>query len=506
MSKSTKFSRRDFIKTTALASSGLWLSGCVGINGAFTGEKRNLSDEVLILGAGAAGLSAAYSLKKNKIPYRVFEASSRVGGRIYSLSSFSASGQSAELGAESFNENHRMTMQLCKELNLEKIEVKSDSKLESNLFYISGKMLGTQQLKTLMHPLYSQLAKNCADVFSSVVMLNSENITKIDKASYYDSMSAANYVQSLSAYADKTAIDIFLLQIRSDFGVDPAQLSALQLLFKLQHEVFTSQSKSNFKIRGGNASLTQVLYSRVSGVIPDYLIKTSHQLVEIRKWSDTYELSFKTDSGIVSYRSKQVICALPLSSLRDVDGIDNIFDTKTTDWIKNLSYSHELKSVVEYKESFLRKKTNMHPMSSGQIVSDLKSQFIFDQAWGQEGKGSLFSSQRVVYVGQNFSPIDELIQDLDKIHPGSSSLLGTSVNVINWSQRSFQKGARSFFAPGQMVKFFETNIKADQSGSTAFIFAGEHCSTQFQGTIEGALQSGLNAAEVIKNKSAGSII
>ncbi len=506
MSKSTKISRRDFIKTTALASSGLWLSSCVGINGAFTGERKNLSDEVLILGAGAAGLSAAYSLKKNKIPYRMFEASTRVGGRVYSLNSFSASGQCAELGAESISESHRTTLQLIKELNLEKFESKADSKLETNLFYLSGKILGTQQLKAIMHPLYSQLAKNCSELFAANLVLNSINIRKLDKSIYYDSMTAANYVQSLSAYADKLAIDIFLLQIRSDFGVDPAQLSALQLLHKMQSEVFTNQSKVAYKIKGGNSNLTQVLYSRVSGVIPDYLIKTSHQLVEIRKWSDTYELTFKTDSGTVSYRAKQVICSLPLSSLRDVDGVENIFDSKTTEWVKNLSYSQETKAVVEYKDSFMRKKNNFHPASSGQVVSDLKSQFIFDQSWGQEGKGSIMSSQRVNQSKQNFFPIDELIQDLDKLHPGSQALLGTSVNVINWAERSFQKGAKSYFSPGQMVNFFDANIRADQSGSTSFVFAGEHCSNQFQGTIEGALQSGFAAADVIRSKSATGII
>ena len=39
---------------------------------------------VLIIGAGAAGISAARYFQQNNIPFRIIEASHRVGGRAYS--------------------------------------------------------------------------------------------------------------------------------------------------------------------------------------------------------------------------------------------------------------------------------------------------------------------------------------------------------------------------------------------------------------------------------------
>ncbi len=137
--------RREFLKASALGTSAVALNGCTNLDRYFMGDKRNLKTEVLILGAGAAGLAAAFELKKKKIPFRVFEASSRVGGRVQSVTNSATGGPWTELGAEFFENSHGHVFDLAKELNLPVREIKGDAKFEAHLFSFEGKNLSSQR-------------------------------------------------------------------------------------------------------------------------------------------------------------------------------------------------------------------------------------------------------------------------------------------------------------------------------------------------------------------------
>ena len=83
--------RRDFIKQTSLASLGgllipsTFLSAC---RKETLFEDLNYEGKVIIIGAGAAGLYAAYILKSKGIDFQLLEASSNYGGRLGKLSGF----------------------------------------------------------------------------------------------------------------------------------------------------------------------------------------------------------------------------------------------------------------------------------------------------------------------------------------------------------------------------------------------------------------------------------
>ena len=145
MAKSS-FNRREFLKISALSSSALALSSCANLDALFLGNKRDLSDEIVILGGGAAGLSAAYALKKRKIPYRLFEASSRMGGRVQSVSIVPDGSVVAEMGAEFFDDTHDSVHTLLEELNLPAIEIK---KLQALKVIFLNSMGKSTKLKTL---------------------------------------------------------------------------------------------------------------------------------------------------------------------------------------------------------------------------------------------------------------------------------------------------------------------------------------------------------------------
>lgn len=80
-------------------------------------KKQN--KEIIILGAGLAGLTLAYQLKKRGIKAQVLEARNRIGGRIHTLTNQETT---LELGTTWFADKHVNLTALLKELNLGTVE------------------------------------------------------------------------------------------------------------------------------------------------------------------------------------------------------------------------------------------------------------------------------------------------------------------------------------------------------------------------------------------------
>ncbi len=90
--RAASLSRRDFLKLGLAGVSALALAPAVKAVSAATAPK------VVVVGAGLAGLTAAYRLKQNGFLADVYEASGRVGGRCWSDTSFFNDGQIYEHG------------------------------------------------------------------------------------------------------------------------------------------------------------------------------------------------------------------------------------------------------------------------------------------------------------------------------------------------------------------------------------------------------------------------
>ena len=126
MSKPSRFgrrfriNRRQFLTTALWGSAGLsllpLLSSCSTLDEYLIEDQFDFENEVVIIGGGVAGLYAAYELKKNKIPFKIFEASHRLGGKIQTV-------DKTEWGAFEFRKSDTILTNLAKELNLEKVDL-----------------------------------------------------------------------------------------------------------------------------------------------------------------------------------------------------------------------------------------------------------------------------------------------------------------------------------------------------------------------------------------------
>jgi monoamine oxidase len=109
--------RRQFLRRTAVAVAA------AGLNRPQLGAAVRIltapSKKVLVLGAGMAGLVAAYELSKLGHDVTILEARTRPGGRVHTLREPFADGLYAEAGAARIPENHEITLKYVKEFGLQ---------------------------------------------------------------------------------------------------------------------------------------------------------------------------------------------------------------------------------------------------------------------------------------------------------------------------------------------------------------------------------------------------
>ena len=72
--------------------------------------------KIVVVGAGLAGLSAAYALRNAGYAAEIHEASERIGGRCWTLRGAFADGQIAEHGGELIDQSHSHIRQLAQGL------------------------------------------------------------------------------------------------------------------------------------------------------------------------------------------------------------------------------------------------------------------------------------------------------------------------------------------------------------------------------------------------------
>ncbi|MFN3455417.1 MAG: FAD-dependent oxidoreductase [Pseudobdellovibrio sp.] len=118
---SFRLKRRDFfIKSVQLVGAaclgsmyGGAVTGCSTLDDYLIDDQFDLDKEVVIIGGGIVGLYIAYELKKNRVPFKLFEASSRLGGKIQTVDNM-------DWGAITFNSKDEFLNKLVSELQLSK--------------------------------------------------------------------------------------------------------------------------------------------------------------------------------------------------------------------------------------------------------------------------------------------------------------------------------------------------------------------------------------------------
>jgi monoamine oxidase len=492
--------RREFLGKTAmggLASAAFFSSACSTLDRWVMGDSTRIEGEILVLGGGLAGLCAAYHLKKNRVPYRLFEASSRLGGRVQTLEHFNSDQQFAEAGAEFFEGSHRELAQLCQELNLKIQNISYDPKVGRGLYWLDGKIVAEKEFRKALRPLALKLAQLRGEILSSVSgELQATSLAILPQAQEADRNSLANVIEPFRDKIPKPVLETFENLCISEWGVETSDINLLHFLVKLSledHAASVAPAKL-LRIEGGNSKLVQILGERVQGVLAGFSLKLEHQVVELQRRAGGYNCTFKTPKGHETIWARQVICTLPWSILKDVEGLRNLELPKPqVEAIENAFYAKHAKSICSYKEPVWKHRKADSSAFQGNFRGQLLGQSYWDSSRGQTGTHGLLTSQSGGKKSQALTPelaATECLLDLRRFFKEQSP--EENSHLTKWENKPFAKGSRHCSRPGTYLKHLEMLTVQDEK--TGFFFAGEHMSFRDAGTMNGAVKTAVDAA------------
>jgi monoamine oxidase len=477
-------SRRQFLQKSTVAAGALVLSP--DLFSAF-GQNAPIGPRTAIIGAGIAGLNCAYKLKKARVPFRIYEASSRVGGRMITARNLIAPGLTTELGAEFIDSGHAEMLALVKEFRLQMWDFQElEKKTKSEAYFFGGAHRTEAQVVRAFVPLAKKIAADYDSLGDEISYRNHGNGEKLDRTSiaeYLDQIGARGWIRDLLDVAYVT-----------EYGLDADQQSALNLILLIGTDTSSGfeafgASDERYTVKGGNDRVTEELAKRL-----DDTIDLRHRLTAITAKGSGYRLTFEGPSGSAVDRDfEAVVLTLPFTMLREVD-IRVPLPAVKKQAIMELGYGMNAKVFAGFNKR--RWRTLGY---GGNTLSDESFQLCWDNAAMQGGttSGITFYSggARGLDAGKGTAQeaLAGFLPGFERAYPGSEAHLNGKVSRFHWPTNPFVKASYACYKPGQW-----TTIGGAEGESVGNLhFAGEHTSVDFQGYMNGGAQSGADAAKAV---------
>jgi monoamine oxidase len=494
------WTRRKFIKTTASVAAAGLAGGC-GLSFPIVAEAIPSAPNIAVIGAGIAGLNAAYQLKKAGHSATVYEARSRVGGRILSVNL--GNGLIVDLGAELINTDHADMLALAKEFGIElfnRVEDTNGLAFPKEAYYFDGASISESELAHDLRQISDQMTADAA-------LLDQDWDTN---APQFDRLSAADY---LALHADKInkpyIFKLFRDVIHTEFGVEPHESSAIQLILVLpvvdgKSVELLSYSDEVYSVVGGSATITNALGTALAGHI-----KLGMRLKEIKKHGSKYRLVFANQPPV---DADIVIVAIPFPVLNGV-----MLDVKLPNLLRRFINEAKLGANEKVIGSFTNRFWRQMRGFTSAAWSDLGFSEVWDATQRQSSRPDgalnfflggnqarqLADIHSITALGKQF------VSRLNRFIPGASDATTGRFIHTGWTKSPLTQGGYANFKPGQLTRFgsllwVESDIPDERQQVSAgnMIFAGEHLSDAFYGFMNGGAQTGRLAATLIVEKIA----
>ena len=466
------------------AGAGALLAGCQSMPAPMRAGKDG---DVVIVGAGIAGLTAAWRLRQQGIAVRVFEAQERVGGRMLSLRDHFPDGQVIELGGELIDTDHVRIRALAAELELP-LDDLLDGDSDLDTWFFDGRAIGEHEIVRAFVPVAAAIERDLAAAGDGDYDYKDQNpafraLDALTISQWLDRNDVTGWLRKLLDVAYTT-----------EMGLEIDQQSALNLLTFIGIEdkdafrIFgVSDERSH--VRGGNDLIPHTLAARMSDAM-----ETGHVLEAVRTDAAGYVLSFRKGTSSRQVRASQVILAMPFTLLRQIR-LDMDLPSRKVQAIDRLAYGTNAKLMIGYDRRVWREHH-----ANGASMSDLAFQTTWETTRKQPGTGGVLTNftggRHGVALGQG-SPrqqADAATRDLDRVFPGvAAAREGAREARFHWPSHRWTLGSYACFRPGDWSGL--RGVMGESVGGLHF--AGEHCALETQGFMEGGCESGELAAQAV---------
>jgi monoamine oxidase len=439
--------RRKFIKqSTFLSIGGLFIpsvffSSCRKEN---LFEDINYGGKVIIIGAGAAGLYAAYLLKSKGIDFQLLEANTSYGGRLAKLEGFADF--PIDLGAQWLHGKNSLLGDLITASNT---KISLDDSAEKYWF--------TNQL-------IDALPKDVNSIF-----LKEENVPDV---SFKDYATQKGFNTDYQYVVEKIA------------GDSGASASSISAYWKMKEEENWVSGDDDFKFQ---ETYFDFIDKQIASAVNDKITLNT----VVKKIDYSQDGISVTDTNNTTYLADKVIVTVPISILKlnDIQFVPTLPAEKTIAFSK-IGMGAGMKVFLKFSNKFYDEN-----IIGGSICA----------AYADESIGKLTNenvllafimgdqAEYLTALGSDVAITNALLQELDAMYAGQATSSFISSHVQNWTTNPYVKGAYSY----STVDMGDARKIAAQSVNKKLYFAGEamNISGHHQ-TVQGAVETGYR--EVIK--------
>jgi monoamine oxidase len=488
-------SRRDFV-TSGLASLALLarpsapLFAPEPVGPGQLGEPGRRK-KVLVLGAGLAGLSAAWELSQKGHDVTVLEGQTRPGGRVCTLREAFSDGLYADCGASELPAEHEYSMHYVELFGL---QVDPWYRPELNrlekVFHVQGtrvvtgsgarwpmelsdeeKALGNNRMvqRYFLDPL-QELGDPKAPDWPPASL------------AAYDGMSVADMMRSRGA--SPAAIAMLGLQYYLDLPADGMEKTSA--LWLLRDALLSRGGQHIQRIRGGMDLLPRAFAER----LVDRILYGA-AVVRIEQSPQGVEVVIRRAGFQERLSGDYAVCTIPFPILRTVE-VSPGFSEGKRKAIAELSYAACTKVYVQ-----TRRKVWMDQKLSGFACTDLPIRYVFDSTPQSQSPRGLLEcyisgprSEAVTALPPD-GRLELALDNLEKVFPGVRKEAEGGASK-SWKEDPWARGAYAYYQPGQMRALLPHVAPAEGR----IHFAGDHTSP-WPHWMQGALYSGNLAAQRI---------
>lgn len=448
---------------------------------------------VLIAGAGAAGLCAAWELMRAGHEVVVFEAKTIPGGRIHTVRAPFADGLYAEAGAMYLGSNS-LAASYAREFGLELTPLPFRADVGS-LAHLAGERISLRAGQPTSWPvaLHGDEAgqsiralqgryfhSRLAQVEGGLEGLNSPE-WPLPAHLPFDDVSVAELWKRNGA--SDAAIRVMRLRYFDALGEGIESVSALQ--FMREFGTFLGAT-GFFEIRGGNDLLPQAFANRL-GTAMQY----GSPVVAVRHDATSVEVTIDGASGRQQVRGDCLLVTLPLQMLRHVT-VTPSFSATRARAIREIQPTSVTRIYVQCRQRFWDAEG-----LDGAAATDLPIQQIFHATAAQPGARGILEAYTTGQRARKLAAMsadDRLrsaMKDMTRVHAELPRHAEGGASYA-WDDDPWARGDFSYFKPGQIRQFFP-HIQRPEG---RIYFAGDTIGG-IPGYIEGAMRSARAAAEQI---------
>ncbi|KAM7407056.1 hypothetical protein PAMA_003001 [Pampus argenteus] len=445
--------------------------------------------DVIVIGGGISGLSAAKLLKASGLSPVVLEARDRVGGRTFTARNKEI--KWVDLGGAYVGPTQNRILRLAKEYGIKTYKVNEQ---ESLVHYVKGK---SYPFKGSFPPIWNPIALLDFNNFFRTLdemgkQIPREAPWRAPHAEEWDKMTMQQLIDKISWTS--TVRNFAQLFVNVNVTSEPHEVSALWFLWYIKQcggtmRIFsTTNGGQERKFAGGSSQISECmakeLDNRVKLTSPVYSIDQTGDMVVVETLNKQI------------YTAKYVIVATP-PGLNLKMHFNPELPPLRNQLIHRVPMGSVIKCMVYYKENFWRKKGYCGSMvieeedaPIGLTLDDTKPDGTVPAIMGFilarkcRKLSALTKEQRLKKICEIYSRVLDSEEALHPVH----------YEEKNWCEEEYSGGCyTAYFPPGILTQYGK--VLREPVGR--LFFAGTETATEWSGYMEGAVQAGERAAREV---------